>query len=379
MSWENDGSQSPHERLSSGGDAALTAPPTAAEEASADDGEFSIKAHVAQEGGKAAVYLHGLLWNLQMYVDGVCPDNRWFFAYKSGPSLLAVQEVVRHQLDALSEDPFRRVSPRRSTQAVPGVPVERDGTPSPICSSLYTAALLPPGALQALESRERAAAASRGVPYSQRLVRARALLEDVANSPKPRKARASWADKADRLHAAGSSSEKPSITAKEVLMATELLEHEHAEDSSTRLLPGSASALKPLAESFWNVLSNQPRRDPPGRSTGFRVGGLSRVVKEERRPIFSAGCVNRPFGGTRSVKPPLVRLRALHASQEKAGEGYVLRLGSVTAGRALEQVLLLIAKCFIEAAAALISNSADPKHDSLDFQSALRVLLSPNS
>lgn len=120
----------------------------------------------------------GLLWNLQMYVDGVCPDNQWHFPYKSAPSLLAIQAAVRHQL-RVSEDPFSRLGSSRSTAA--SAPSAGNIAPKPISPYLYTAALLPKAALQDLEARERRTRGSPGAPRTGRLLKAKALLEAIAN------------------------------------------------------------------------------------------------------------------------------------------------------------------------------------------------------
>ncbi|KAL8455831.1 hypothetical protein Emag_000405 [Eimeria magna] len=193
LAWEDDGSRllerRPDETL---GDEAASAATlsTAQAAATASDVVFteeqlSGKAHTAQEAAKAVAYLHGalevapsgLLWNLHMYVDGVCPDNQWHYPFSSGPSPSAVQEVVHLQLHSEDKDPFSRLFTRCRTKAVPAVPDGTGKTPLPISQSLYTAALLPPEALQDLDIQERAAAADGAAPHSKRLTQARALLE----------------------------------------------------------------------------------------------------------------------------------------------------------------------------------------------------------
>jgi len=33
-----------------------------------------------------AEYIHGILWTLNSYINGMCADYGWFFPYSSGPS-----------------------------------------------------------------------------------------------------------------------------------------------------------------------------------------------------------------------------------------------------------------------------------------------------
>lgn len=113
-----------------------------------------------------------------MYVDGVCPNLEWYFPYKSAPSLLAVHAVVQQQLES-SKDPFSRLRCNKPTSAGASTNACR-----PISQCLYTAALVPKSGLHALEIRERRARGLPEAPFAQRLLKARALLEAVAEQRK---------------------------------------------------------------------------------------------------------------------------------------------------------------------------------------------------
>ncbi|KAL8436676.1 hypothetical protein ACSSS7_001501 [Eimeria intestinalis] len=246
LAWEDDGSRLLERRTEEThqSEAAISATATSAVQAAAvapdstsAEEQLSFKEHTAQEAAKAVAYLHGLLWNLHMYVDGVCPDNYWHYPFSSGPSPSAVQEVVRLQLHAEGRDPFSRLIPRCHTKTAPAVPVGTDNTPQPISQCLYTAALLPPEALHDLDIRERAAAADRTASHARLLVQARALLEAAVYAKRLRKRQGQDPTETEEHSACDSqaedngSSKRPRITA-----GLQLL------DSAPQRPPGASSS-----------------------------------------------------------------------------------------------------------------------------------------
>ncbi|KAL8449859.1 hypothetical protein Emed_002822 [Eimeria media] len=284
LGWGDDGSRLIEGGSDEGHDAAVSAATlstaqaaTTASDVVSTEERFSTKAHTAQETTKAVAYLHGLLWNLQMYVDGVCPDNQWHYPFSSGPSPSAVQEVVHLQLHAEGKDPFSRLFTRCRTKTAPAVPAGADNTPQPISQCLYTAALLPPEALQDLEVRERAAAADGAPPHAKRLIQARALLETAVNMKRLRQRQGEHSAETEGHSACTSqakgSTTEPSITADEVLLATQLLEREHQTDISRSL--GSQAC------SVWTMLHNntqEPQGPPSGGLRQRDEASLRRLV-----------------------------------------------------------------------------------------------------
>ncbi|KAL8271989.1 hypothetical protein Esti_004113 [Eimeria stiedai] len=320
LAWEDDGSRLLGRRSDETHriEAAISAAtPSIAQAAAAEsdvkstEEQFAAKAHAAQEAAKAVSYLHGvlgvaasgLLWNLHMYVDGVCPDNQWHYPFSSGPFPSAVQEVVHLQLHAEGDDPFSRLFPRCRTKTAPAVPVGADNTPQPIPQCLYTAALLPPEALQDLDMRERAAAADGTASHSKRLVQARALLEAAVEMKRLRKHPAQDPAETEGHSACTSqagadvSTKQPTITADEVLLATQLLKREHQ--------PDILRCPESQACSYWTMLHNDTQQ-PQGPPFGWRCPSheartlACKGVKEEKVPIFTPPCLNRPWTKSQS-------------------------------------------------------------------------------
>lgn len=133
------------------------------------------------------LYLPGLLWNLQTYVDGICPDNLWYFTYTSAPSLLAIRDVVQQQLRTTDSDPFSRLplgSFVAAKEASNTQYIARSETPQPVPQWLYSAALLPKSALKALYAREQQTESLSEAPFAKQLLKARAFLEALLDKKK---------------------------------------------------------------------------------------------------------------------------------------------------------------------------------------------------
>lgn len=82
-----------------------------------------------------------------MYVDGTCPDNRWYFPHKTSPSLFSLSLLVRDRVR------WNEVESRPNGD----VGLNSRCCGSPIPTALYTAALLPSDSVDKLASREEAA------------------------------------------------------------------------------------------------------------------------------------------------------------------------------------------------------------------------------
>lgn len=269
--------------------------------------EFSIRVHLAKEAEKTTAYLHGLLWNLQMYVDGVCPDNEWHFLYKSAPSLLAVQAAVRRQLEA-SEDAFSRLSSRSTSCLAAPVSATVSHTPRPISPFLYTASLLPPGALHVLKACEQRLAVAPGASCTQRLMEARAWLKAAAKEEQPSGPQRpppaeTGTEEATGDHGTADSSDKePTINASTVLLASKLLKKRLAEGSDADGTSGTGlSFLEPDESSYWTVLESGPYEgvnERPSEALGTvhkETAVARRVVTERRLLLFSPSSMNRTW------------------------------------------------------------------------------------
>lgn len=141
------------------------------------------------------LYLPGLLWNLQTYVDGICPDNLWYFTYTSAPSLLAIRDVVQQQLRTTDGDPFSRLPPESfgtAKEASNTKYIARSDTPQPVPQWLYSAALLPKSALEALYAREKQTEGLPEAPFAKQLLKARAFLEALLDKKKAAPSLESW-------------------------------------------------------------------------------------------------------------------------------------------------------------------------------------------
>ncbi|XP_026194123.1 uncharacterized protein LOC34617363 [Cyclospora cayetanensis] len=345
QAWTNDGLQSSESVAFAEAEGQDSA---AAGESAVGEKAFTVEAHVAHEAEKTAAYLKGLLWNLQMYIDGICPNNFWHFPFDSAPSLLAIQAEVQRQLRGNTAEGRFSNSPAPEAAAEDSASLEQQAAPKPVPQSLYTAALLSQEALHALESRERCSkellggppGGTRAAPLARRLLMARALLETVASpqedsSPQTQTESQGVGGPEGSAHRADS--QKALITATPslvpfcgpveirhlefaaallrlgtVLIASKLL----AQQAKDRTPPGEglpSNAFDPSycalfedqPSSYWTVFRKVPRDRPSGGASSASVeaalGGplAMTAIRERRAPIFCPSGANRPW-----TKPP---------------------------------------------------------------------------